>query len=238
MNGRAPLWMLDRIRSSRLGRAFLPAAGLVSAGAASAVQETKLYETGPSTISGYVRFVNAASGPVSVTTGGNRALVLDAADGQRIGRFQAVPARQRLAAQVRSGDKTTRVELTVEPDEFVTVAILADASTLPVRDKPQDFNALKADIAFYNADPACTQGVLKAGAKKTVVFSGVAPGGIARRSVNPVMAVLEAACGDAPAGAPVDLGALQAGGRYSVLLIPDGSGGNRLIGAADEKAKY
>lgn len=236
MGSLALLDVLARSSARGFTRAVWLAAGLVSAGAALAMQETKLYETGPSTISGYVRFVNAASGTVSVSTG-TGALVLDTGDGQRIARFQAVPARQKVAAQVRSGDKTRKVELTVEPEEFVTIAILANAS-LALRDKPQEFNALKADIAFYNADPACAQGILKAGAKKTVVFSGVSPGNVVRRSVNPVTAVLEAVCGDVPAGAPVDLGALQAGGRYSVVLIPDGSGGHRLIGAADQKAKY
>lgn len=238
MKRSALLDLLARSAPRSLAAAVWLAAGLASPGAALAIQETKLYDTGPATISGYVRFVNAASGPVSITTGGTRALVLETGDAQRIGRFQAVPARQKLAAQVRSGDNTGKVELTVEPEEFVTIAILADASALAVRDKPQEFNALKADIAFYNADPACTQGMLKAGAKKTLVFSGLAPGNVMRRSVNPVVAVLEGACGDAPAGAPVDLGTLQPGGRYSLVLMPDGSGGHRLIGAADQKAKY
>ena len=211
---------------------------LMLMGDALAIQETKLYNTGPSTVSGYVRFINAAFNSVFISTGGIGALELASADDQQIGRFQAVPARQKLTAQVRSNDKTSKVQLTVDPDEFVTIAILTDGSTLPIRDKPEDFSALKADIAFYNAAPGCARGVLKAGTKKTVVFSGVMPGKLARRSVNPVVAVLEAACGDTPAGASVNLGTLKAGGRYSAILVPDAEGRYRLIGAEDQRAKY
>jgi hypothetical protein len=213
-------------------------ASLIAAGPAAALQETKLYNTGPDQISGYVRFVNAASGPVSISTGGTGKLELGMADGERIGRFQAVPARQKLAAQVRAGDRSGEVEITVDPDEFVTLAVFPDATTLALRDKPQDFNALKADIAFFNADPGCAGGVMRAGQKKAVVFSGIAPGALARRSVNPVKAVIEAACGETSAGTPVDLGTLNAGGRYSLIVIPDGAGGHRLIGTEDQRAKY
>ncbi len=221
-----------------IARGIVLAAGLVASASAPALQETKLYDTGPDVISGYVRFVNAAAGMVAVSTSGGGKLELGVADAERIGRFQAVPARQKLSAQVRAGDKSGEVEITVDPDEFVTLAVLADATTLALRDKPQDFNALKADIAFYNADPDCAGGLMKAGQKKAVVFSGIAPGALARRSVNPVQAVIEAACGETSAGAPVDLGTLNAGGRYSLIVIPDGAGGHRLIGSEDQRAKY
>ncbi|RJF87937.1 cell division protein FtsQ [Oleomonas cavernae] len=204
-------------------------------GLAAAEEQTKLYDTGPDVISGYVRFVNAARADVAITAGGSGALALGTG---MIGRFQAVPARQELTATLAVAGKTAEVSVTLLPDEFVTIAVLDDAASLVLRDQPQDFNALKADIAFLNADPGCAGGVMRAGAKKTVVFSAVAPGQLARRSVNPVAALIEAGCGEAAAGGVLDLGLLEAGKRYSVVVVPDGAGGHVLIGGQDERARY
>ena len=207
-------------------------------GLAVAEEETKLYDTGPAVVSGYVRFVNAAQADVAITAGSSGALALGTGMPGRIGRFQAVPARQELTATLAVAGKTAAVSVTLLPDEFITIAILDDAASLVLRDQPQDFNALKADIAFFNADPGCTGGVMRAGAKKTVVFSAVAPGQLARRSVNPVAALVEAGCDEAAVAGTLDLGLLEAGQRYSVVVIPDGAGGHTLIGGQDERARY
>lgn len=210
---------------------------LLAAGGPAAAEEGRLYDTGPSVISGYVRFVNGGTDPVAISAGADT-VTLGTADGERIGRFQAVPARQALTAGIRMGDREAAVTVTVLPDEFVTIAALDGAATLLLRDQPGDFNALKATIGFFNADPACADGAMIAGAKKTVVFSAVVPGGVARRSVNPVAATVEARCGEAAAGSPLELGQLGAGGRYSVIVIPAAAGGHRLIGGLDERARY
>lgn len=208
---------------------------LLLCGSAQAEEQTKLYDTGPAVISGYVRFVNAAPAGVTVTAGGTGSLALDPG---AIGRFQAVPAGRELTAAIAAGSATGTIAVTLQADEFVTIAVLDGATALVLRDRPQDFNALKADIAFLNADPGCTGAVMKAGAKKTVVFSDIAPGAIARRSVNPVAAVIEAACGDQAVPGSLDLGTLGAGGRYSIIVVPGAGGTHRLIGGLDERAKY
>lgn len=210
---------------------------LAGLGSARAAEETKLYNTGPSVVSGYVRFLNAGGAEVSVKAG-DSTLALGVEDAARIGQFQAVPARQDLTATVTAGDKSSTVTVSVQPDEFVTIAVQPDATTLLLRDQPQDFNALKADIGFFNADPACATATMRAGAKKTEVFTGITPGQLARRSVNPIAAVVEASCGETPVAGTIDLGTLAAGGRYSVVVIPDGAGGQRLIGGQDLRAKY
>lgn len=212
-------------------------AALVGLGGAAFAADIQLYETGPDVISGYVRFVNATGMAVEVAAGG-ATLALGTDDGARIGRFQAVPAGREQSATLHVGDDRKPVTITAQPDEFITIAVLDGAEALVIRDIPQDFNALKADIAFLNADPACAAGEMRAGARKTVVFKDVAPGAMARRLVNPVAAVIEASCGEVPVSGVVDLGTLAAGGRYSILVLPDGQGGHRLIGGADARAKY
>ncbi|WP_133251465.1 hypothetical protein [Zavarzinia aquatilis] len=210
---------------------------MILAPLAARAEEIRLYPTGPGVISGYVRFLDAAAAPVSVSTGPASLSLGDGGD-NLIGRFQAVPARAAQRATLTAPGGSSVVEVTVEPDEFVTIAILADGKSLVIRDKPQDFNALKADIAFLNADPACVDAKLRAGVKKVVVFDKIAPGGIARRLVNPAAAVVEAACGDVDIAGPLDLGTLEPAGRYSIVIVPDGAGGRRLIGGRDERANY
>ncbi|MCF4164835.1 alginate O-acetyltransferase AlgF [Zavarzinia compransoris] len=222
------------VRDGLAGLAALALAGFV---AGTAFAEVQLYDTGPDVVSGYVRFLNAASGDVAVSAGG-AGLALPATDEGRIGRFQAVPAESEQSADVAVADAKGSVTIEAAPEEFITIAVLDGGKTLVIRDTPQDFNALKADITFLNADPACAGAVMRAGAKKTVVFKDVAPGAMARRQVNPVAAVIEAACGETPVEGVVDLGTLAAGGRYSIVVIPDRAGGHRLIGGRDERAKY
>lgn len=222
------------VRDGIAGLAALALAGFVAGTAAAEIQ---LYETGPDVVSGYVRFLNAASGDVEISAGG-ASLALPATDEGRIGRFQAVPADSEQSAALTVGDAKDAVTIKAAPEEFITIAILDGAATLILRDTPTDFNALKADITFLNADPACAGAVMRAGAKKTVVFKDIAPGAMARRQVNPVAAVIEASCGETSVQGVVDLGTLAAGGRYSIVVLPDGAGGHRLIGGKDERAKY
>lgn len=210
---------------------------LLAGGQPAAAAEGKLYETGPSVVSGYVRFVNAGTVAATIAAGAGTA-VLGTVDGERIGTFQAVPARQPLTATIGMAGQDGVVTVTVQPDEFVTIATLDGAATLVLRDLPADFNALKATIGFFNADPACAEGALVAGAGQTVVFKDIAPGDVARRSVNPVTATVAARCGAAVAGAPLALGQLSAGGRYSLIIIPAGAGGHRLVGGLDARARY
>lgn len=198
--------------------------------------EIMLYETGPGVASGYVRFLDAAAGPITIATKG-ASLTLGGDDGVLISRFQAVPAGSAQRAQVTAPGGSAPVEVTLTADEFVTIAVLGDGKSLLIRDTPQEFNALKADIAFLNADPGCASGTLRAGAKKVTVFDKMAPGAIARRLVNPAAAVVEVAC-DGQTVDSLDLGTLEAGGRYSIVVLPDGKGGRRLIGGRDERASY
>ncbi|PTT98460.1 cell division protein FtsQ, partial [Pseudomonas sp. HMWF031] len=55
---------------------------------------------------------------------------------------------------------------------------------------------------------------------------------VQRRSINPVSLSVQLVCANANVGAPLDLGELKAGERYSVLLVPSATG-PRLLNATD-----
>jgi alginate O-acetyltransferase complex protein AlgF len=212
-------------------------AGLVAS--AHAAPEAALYPTGPSRVSGYVRFVNAAAHPVAITTASSGQPVnLAPTDGQRISPFYAVPVDGTHKARFQVQGAKNEIALKVAADEFVTVSVYADASFTVTRELPEDFNALKARIAFFNVSPACGKATLRVRANGASIFKDVSTGAFAQRLVNPVQAQLDAVCG-ADTGVAVDaidFGMLAAAKRYSLFLIPDGSRGHHLIGTEDKKA--
>jgi len=63
----------------------------------------------------------------------------------------------------------------------------------------------------------------------------VTQGHLQRRSINPVKLSVQLVCANANVGPVLDLGALQAGERSSVLLLPSASG-PRLVAATDKLA--
>lgn len=202
--------------------------------AGAALAEPMLYDTGPGVPTGYVRFLNAAGTPIAIAAGGKEM----ALDSGIFSRFQTVPSGTEQRATAAAGDARQAIQVTVQTGEFVTIALFAEAPPLVIRNLPAEFNALKADIAFLNADPGCPAATMRAGAKKTIVFDNIAAGAMARRLVNPAAAQIEAACGTVPVSGMVDLGVLAPRNRYSIAVIPDGAGGHRLIGGQDEQPRY
>ena len=69
------------------------------------------------------------------------------------------------------------------------------------------------------------------------LFSGLALEQRQRRQINPVKLTVQATCGGKPVGGVVDLGQLEAGQRYSVLLMPAAGGAPRVVFAADTVAR-
>lgn len=187
-----------------------------------AYADNSLYETGPSQDSSFVRFLNAAGDKVTITNGANK-LALGAQTDNRVSRFFPVKAGDKLTASAQAGSLKTSVEVVAKPGEFITVVLVPQGSALDkliVRESPTDFNANRASISLLNADPACAQAGLNGGAKGASVFENVAPGTTQRRLVNAVKLSVQAQCGKTSAGAAVDMGQLQAGERYSVIVIP------------------
>ncbi|RKP54858.1 cell division protein FtsQ [Pararobbsia silviterrae] len=215
--------------------------GLFAHGACAA--DIPLYPTGPAEDASFVRFVDGGAKPVEVTAAESKArLTLDAA--QPATRFFPIAARKPIAGTLTRGGAHQDVSATVLPGEFVSIVALdgadgADKGTgkggdkgsdkggalhvVTIREKPDDFNALKASVAFYNLDARCAAPTLKVPGRDIVLLDGVSVGQTKRRSVNPVALSVQLVCGGQSAGEPLNLGTLVAGQRYTVFLVPAGA---------------
>lgn len=224
-----------------LSRLFLSCFGLAAFGVflqPAAAADIPLYPTGPAEDSSFVRFVNGASHPVDVTSAGSKAhLSLDAAN--PASRFFPIAAGKPVAGTLTAGGAHQDVAATVQPGEFVSIVALDGVNkagglpTVTVREKPDDFNALKASVAFYNLDAGCATPTLKVPGRDIVLLDGVAVKAAKRRQVNPVALSVQLVCGGQPAGQPLSLGTLVAGQRYTVFLVPAGAGHSRIFSAND-----
>ncbi|ALM85415.1 alginate O-acetyltransferase AlgF [Bordetella sp. N] len=217
---------------------LLAFAGLLSTTAAMAV-EVPLYETGPAEDSSFVRFVNGGQQAVEViATGSNARLSMDAA--KPASNFLPIKAGKAIEGALVRGNSKQNVSVTVQPGEFASVVALDDAKgglrSVIVREQPDDFNALKASVAFYNVDAQCASAALLAAGRNIVLVDDVPEGQVKRRQINPVPLSVQLSCGGQPVGNPVDLGSLEAGQRYTVFLVPDGKG-SRIFNATDTVAR-
>lgn len=196
--------------------------------------EIALYPSGPAEDSAFIRFVNATAAPLDVVAReGQTPLRLDA---DKASAFFPVQAKGAVAGTLVSGTQRLSLSQTVEPGEFATVVALAQTDgslrQIAVREAPDDFNALKASLAFFSLDAGCAEASLRPAGRTADLFKAVPDGTLQRRSINPVKLSVQLVCGQTTVGAPLDLGELKAGERYSVLLLPSTSG-SRLLLATD-----
>ncbi|WP_321956953.1 alginate O-acetyltransferase AlgF [Paraburkholderia bannensis] len=199
-----------------LGGVALAASGFASAA------DILLYPTGPAQDSSFVRFVDGGTHGVEVTAAGSKArLSLDAAN--PASHFLPIAAGKPVAGTLTSGGAHQDVSATVQPGEFVSIVALDGTHAVTVREKPDDFNALKASVALYNLDARCAAPTLKVAGRDVVLLDGVAAGQTKRRQVNPVTLSVQLSCGGQPVGQALSLGTLVAGQRYTVFLVPAGA---------------
>lgn len=197
--------------------------------------EIPLYPTGPSEDSAFLRFFNAGAAELRLSAANGASLSL--APGQA-SNFLTVPAGKPIEGKLALGSQQQALKVSVEPGEFATVVGVPGASDLrlvTVREQPDDFNALKASLAFYSLDASCAQAGLRSAGGNVDIFKAVADGSAQRRSINPLKLAVQLTCAGAPRGEPLDLGQLAAGQRYTVLLAP-GADGPRLFQAQDTLA--
>jgi hypothetical protein len=105
--------------------------------------------------------------------------------------------------------------------ETITVALRYDAGTgwlaKPIAAAASSTDALRAQLNLFNFVDGCDAKVTLERSPTTAVFSGVAPGRAASRSINPVTATLVAVCGKA-VSPPFTLPRLAAGQSFSLFL--------------------
>lgn len=216
----------------------LVAAGAVAAGSGAAIAaDGRLYPSGPPNGVAYLRFANLTAQEATVVSPATKVVIPVDAD-HRIREFDPVPPNVKLTGSVEFGGAAKPIDLTLKPNEFVTVAISggADGLTLTIfREVPSDFNALKSSLGLFNLDKNCAAAELVAGDNHQEVVTGVAPGAIGRRTVNPVKVALAAACGDPAQTVPAKLDMLVAGDRYSIFVLASTSG-RQVVAQRDEQA--
>jgi len=217
--------------SSRLRRAALAATLLAAPFASAHAADVALYPTGPSEDSSFVRFVNTGDTSISLEATGSKA-ILPLPPSKPASDFQPVAANKALVGAFILGTQRAPIDVTVKPGEFATVFGLVSAkgelSTKVVRELPEDFNALRASLAFYNLDSTCTQAGLKPAGRDVALFENVPNGEAKRRFINPVALSVQLVCAGKPQGAPLALGSLAPGQRYSVFAVP-ATGGTRVF---------
>ncbi|MCS4314417.1 MULTISPECIES: alginate O-acetyltransferase AlgF [unclassified Pseudomonas] len=197
-----------------------------------------LYPTGPEKDSAFLRFANGTDSELKLVAEGSKASLVLAGD-KRVSDYLPVSGGSAPIKGVLSqGGKTADLAVTVAPGEFATVVAVADAKgglrQVVIHEQPDDFNALKASLAFINADAACADASLEAVAQKAELFKKVAEGAVQRRMINPVELSVQLKCAGASVGQPLTF-SLKAGERYSVLALPSATG-SRLLFAPDSLA--
>lgn len=194
-----------------------------------------LYPTGPEQDAAFLRFVNATLGELKLVADGSKANLVLSGDKAVSELLPVVGGDKPIKGVLSRAGKNTDFSVKVAHGEFATVFALADAKgamrQLVVREVPDDFNALKASLAFINADATCADAGLEAVAQKAELFKKVAEGALQRRMINPVELSVQLKCAGAPVGQLLTL-TLKAGGRYSVLAVPSDKG-SKLLFASD-----
>jgi len=199
----------------------------------------RLYPSGPPNGVAYLRFVNLAPAEVTIVSPAAK-ITIPTDDAHRIGEFDPVTPGAALTGSAQIGEASKPINVTLKPNEFVTVAVTGSADALTVtvlRETPSDFNALKSSLGLFNLDQSCASAQLVAGDQHVAVVADVAPDAVGRRLVNPVDVALAVSCGDPAQTAPVKLGGLVAGDRYSVFVVAGGSS-RQTVAQRDEQAPF
>lgn len=197
--------------------------------------EIALYPTGPDQDSAFLRFINAADQPLQLLAEGSRAsLRLEGSNA--VSDYLPVPANQSIKGTLQRNGNSQPLDIQVAAGEFASVIALPDSAQgirqVVIREQPDDFNSLRASLAFISADPGCPQAGLRAAGRNVELFKDVTSASVQRRAINPVNLSVQLVCAQSDVGPPLDLGQLKAGERYSIVLLP-GAQGPRLLFATD-----
>lgn len=217
-------------------RLFPVMAAVAAMGASTTLMaaEFALYPTGPSKDSAFIRFVNASTASLDVIAQpGQKPLRLETA--QPVSLLFPVDSSKPVKGSLVIGEQQSAIDLNIQPGEFVTVFAVPDAAGLKavtVRETPDDFNGLKASLAFINVDASCADASLRPAGRTADLFKSVPAEGLQRRAINPVNLSVQLVCANANVGDALDLGELKAGERYSVMVLPSANG-PRLLNATD-----
>lgn len=224
----------DTARSARVALCLV---GCVFSALSNAA-DIPLYPTGPSADSSFVRFINGTDAALELTAAGSQAKVqLDAKTPSTV--FYPVRAKSEIKGQFTQGQSKSAIATTVKAGEFVSVIALIDGATfkhVTIGEEPDDFNALKVSLAFYNVSTTCANAGLQVVGRNVMLFEKLGVNALTRRMLNPVKISVQLLCGEQTTGSPLELGELVAGERYSVFAVP-AAGTTRIFIASDAVAR-
>jgi len=195
-----------------------------------------LYPTGPSQDSAYLRFVNAADTSLELTPeGAKTSLKLE--KGQAVSGFIPVSGGRPIRGTLSRDGKSVPLDVKVNPGDFATVFVLVDTRQgirqVLISEAFDIPNQLKASLALFDANSGCSDARVNLAGRDVELFQKAPPGNPRRQELNPRASLaVQLVCAGRPVGSPVELGALEANKRYSLLLLPS-STGPRLITATD-----
>lgn len=229
-------------RSTTVARLVLKCAGLLFSvtmfSASSHAADIPLYPTGPSADSSFVRFINGTEAALELTAAGSKAKVqLDAKTPTTA--FYPVRAKSDIKGQFTQTQNKSDISTSVKAGEFVSVIALADGAKLKhftIGEEPDDFNALKVSLAFYNVSATCANAGLQVVGRDVMLFENLGVNALTRRMINPVKISVQLLCSEQATGSPLELGELVAGERYSVFAVPAASS-TRIFIASDAVAR-
>lgn len=204
--------------------ALLGAMGFAPLGAGHALAQGQVYEPAPPRGSAYVRIVNTLPAAIQARPDFLPVQNLGTQPAQRVMAYTVVEnvAGRTLRVEVTEGSRRGQGSFRAAPDGFMTVIIHRGADGNPAVTavaEDTDFNRARARLAFYNALPDCPSGALQLQPGGQTVVGDVPAMGTRARSVNPVTAEVRAVCGNR-ASASFSLQGLEAGGMYSIWMIP------------------
>lgn len=177
---------------------------------------SQLYAARPPAGSSYVRVVNPEAKALAVQVA--RGQVQSLGGQSPAGSYAIVPGGHDFSVLVGTVEVA---RLQVRPDSFQTLVLSRsgnDYAFTRIDDTGDTEDALKAELRFYNLAGDCSGGGLVLSPSGTAVFRGVAAGGSAVRSVNPVRAMVVGQCGQAVT-APQQLPDMQPGDHLSLFLL-------------------
>lgn len=184
--------------------------------------EIKLYPTGPAEDSAFVRFVNGTAGELRVTAPGSPNTI-ELRPSFRASPYMSVAGRTTIRGELARGTDTQSVSVELQPGQFVTVLGLDSGTGLEVQaliDDADDFTAVRVSIGFYSLSESCGNASIEVAGREVLLFENVQPGKWVRRQLNPVPLSVQLLCSGRPVGQPLDMGALRAGERHSLFLVP------------------
>lgn len=190
--------------------------------ATGAIGRDALYGDQPGHDSVFVRFVNALDAKVNVESDRLPSLSLGTGDSERIGHYSVINRED--VSSITFKAKTDGAEfgdkIKLQPGTETSIVLRKDGDKLRAvtLTTPFEMNTSRAVLSFVNAAPACGPSSLVLRPANVPIFADVPVDAERSRRINPVSALVSAACGELGA-ATSKFERPEAGSAHSLWLL-------------------